>query len=321
MYRKEFFKGLQEAKEQSQTVAVATVVRREAPSSGKPGDKALITEEGEVHGWIGGGCTKGIIIKEALECIKDRSARLVRIQTDIDAPELPGVKNYKMTCMSGGTVEVFVEPMIPTMEIQIFGRSHIAKALSNVGHAAGYSITVVSEKADSDMFEQADKVMTLSTYLEKPGKARFSVVCTQGEDDEKHLKAAIESGSDYVAFVSSKRKANSVLMALKRDGIPHDKLVSVKTPAGMDIQAKTPEEVAVSILAEIILFYRSNDASETSAFDESITDDLYINPVCKLPVQKSTAKYVLDYQGEKVYFCCGGCKESFEAQPEKYMEV
>ena len=252
MYRKEFFKALEEARENSHPVAVATVVRREAPTSGKPGDKAIITEEGTVRGWIGGGCTKGIIIKEALECIKDRASRLIRIQTDLDAPELPGVKNYKMTCMSGGTVEVFVEPMIPTMKIQIFGRSHIAQALANVGHAAGYNISVISEKADQEMFEQADTVMSLSSYLKQPSQANFSIVCTQGEDDEKHLKAALDSGSGYVAFVSSKRKANSVLLALKREGVPHQILASVKTPAGLDIQAKTPEEVAISILAEII---------------------------------------------------------------------
>jgi xanthine dehydrogenase accessory factor len=321
MYRKEFFKGLQNAREHSTPVAVATVVRREAPTSGKPGDKAIITEEGDVHGWIGGGCTKGIIIKEALECIKDRSSRLVRIQTDLDAPELPGVKNYKMTCMSGGTVEVFVEPMIPTMEIQIFGRSHIAQALANVGHAAGYGVSVISEQADPEMFEQADRVQSLTSYLKDPGKAKFSVVCTQGEDDEKHLKAALDSGSDYVAFVSSKRKANAVLMALKRGGVPHHVLVSVKTPAGLDIQAKTPEEVAISILAEIIQYYRSNEGTDTKELEASITDDLYINPVCKIPVQKSTAKHIMEYEGEKVYFCCDGCKESFEADPEKYMEV
>lgn len=321
MYRKEFLKGLNDLHAHGGMAAVATVVRREAPTSGKPGDKALVLPNGEVKGWIGGGCTKGIVIKEALESIDQQSPRLVRIQTDFDAPELPGVKNYKMTCMSGGTVEVFIEPIIPTMEIQIFGRSHIARALCEIGNAAGYSISVISDLADEEMFPSADKVYSLDEYNGSERSAKFSVVCTQGEDDARHLMTAIESGSSYISFVSSKRKANSILMGLKREGIEHDVLASIKTPAGMDIQAKTPEEVAISILAQIIQSYRASldDKSETTELELEITEDLYINPVCKIPVQKSTAKYVLDYEGEKVYFCCDGCKESFEAAPEKYI--
>ncbi len=320
MYRKEFIKGLNEIQTYDGTAAVATVVRREAPTSGKPGDKALILPNGEVKGWIGGGCTKGIVIKEALESIKEQTSRLVRIQTDIDAPELPGVKNYKMTCMSGGTVEVFIEPINPTMEIQIFGRSHIARALSEIGHAAGYAITVISDLADEETFPSADKIFSLEEYKSSDVTAKFSVVCTQGEDDANHLLSAINSGSEYISFVSSKRKANSILMGLKREGVTHDVLASIKTPAGIDIQAKTPEEVAISILAQIIQHFRAGvETREKSDLDLEITEDLYINPVCKIPVQKSTAKHVLDYQGEKVYFCCDGCKESFEADPEKYM--
>ena len=152
----------------------------------------------------------------------------------------------------------------------------------------------------------------------------FVVVCTQGEDDEKSLKAAIELNPKYLAFVASKRKSQSMFTGLQIDGFSKEQLKSIKTPAGLDIKAKTPEEVAISILAQIIQEYRSSpiqvsthDVPEKELLEEQ---DLYINPVCKIPIQKSTAKHILEYEGEKVYFCCDGCKESFEKEPEAYMK-
>ncbi len=108
-------------------------------------------------------------------------------------------------------------------------------------------------------------------------------------------------------------------MELKRNGVPHDELVKIKTPAGIDINAKTAEEVAISILAQIVEAKRSDENQSSEEVTQEL-EDLYINPVCKIPVQKSTAKHVLDYKGEKVYFCCDGCKVSFEKEPAAYME-
>lgn len=322
MYDKILDKVLKQHHADNETVALAVIVRRDAPTSGKPGDKALITSDGTVHGWIGGGCTKGIVIKEAREAIKQGTPRLVKIQPGLDAPELAGVKNYKMTCMSGGTVEVYVEPIMPKAKLKIFGRSHIARALSKIGNAAGFSITVVSDLADAEMFEDAEEIINLKNYEPNKTALEFCVVCTQGEDDEKSLLQAIKTGTDYISFVSSHKKANSVLMALKREGISHDQLVRIKTPAGLDINAKTPEEVAISILAQIIEHRRNYEKvnEDQSVDQDGISSDLYVNPVCNIPVQKSTAKHVLEYNDEKVYFCCDGCKESFEKEPEAYMK-
>ena len=301
--------------------AVAQVVRREAPTSGKPGDKALITADGEVHGWIGGGCTKGIVIKEALEAIREEKPRLVKIQNGLDAPEQEGVRQYRMTCMSGGAVEVYIEPIMAVTEIMIFGRSHIAKALCEIGQAAGFRINIVSDLAEAEMFPSAEEIQSLAAFkkTDKKGKNVYAVVCTQGEDDANHLEAALAMNPDYISFVSSRKKANSILMGLKRSGVSHDQLVRIQTPAGLDINAKTPEEVAISILAQVIKHRRSGESSADNEMELELTEDLYINPVCKIPVQKSTAKYILEYEGEKVYFCCDGCKESFEKDPAAYM--
>ena len=319
MLKQSLIKEIERVQEDNEPKALAMVVRREAPSSGKPGDSAVITKEGEVKGWIGGGCTKGIVIKEALEAIQQQKPRLVRIEPKADAPELDGVKNYKMTCASGGSVDVYIEPILPMTKIIIFGRSHIAKALCAVGEAAGFHMSVISDLADDGMFGDT-QVQTLKAFdRETDLSDSYVVVCTQGEDDANSLGAAIRTNPKYLSFVASYKKANSVFMELKRNGVEHEQLVNIKTPAGLDIGAKSAEEVAISILAQIIEAKHSavNDASKEEVQE---IEDLYINPVCKIPVQKSTAKHVLEHNGEKVYFCCDGCKVSFEKEPDLYME-
>ena len=313
-------KEIQEVHETNEPRALAMIVRRDAPSSGKPGDSAVITQEGEVRGWIGGGCTKGIVIKEALDAITEQKPRLVRIEPKMDAPEQEGVKNYKMTCASGGSVDVYIEPIIPMTNIIIFGRSHIAKALCAIGEPAGFNMKVISDLADDEMFGNAgvQKLKEFDRFTDYSDS--YVVVCTQGEDDANSLSAAIGTNPKYLSFVASYKKANSVFMELKRNGVPQDELVKIKTPAGLDINAKTAEEVAISILAQIVEAKRAQE-NETSVEIKQELDDLYINPVCKIPVQKSTAKHVLEYQGEKVYFCCDGCKVSFEKEPSAYIEA
>lgn len=325
MLKEDFFDSVNDQRDSDEPAAMAMIVRREAPSSSKPGDKAVITKKGQVKGWIGGGCTKGIVIKEALEAIEEQTPRLVRIQPNDSPNDQVGVKNYRMTCMSGGTVEVYIEPIMQVTKIHIFGRSHISKALCEIGRAAGFYVNIVSELADDVMFPTANKITKLSEFKTEASMAKdHVVVCTQGEDDEKSVEYAINCNPRYLSFVSSRKKANSVFLYLKRSGVEHKDLVKIKTPAGIDINAKTPEEVAISILAEIIKEKRSEDTTSKNqhalekAFEEK-QDELYINPVCKIPIQKSTAKHVIEHNGEKVYFCCDGCKVSFEKEPEAYL--
>ena len=151
------------------------------------------------------------------------------------------------------------------------------------------------------------------------------MVCTQGEGDATALKKALSIGSSYLSFVASRKKANSIYTEVRGMGATFNQLKTIKTPAGLDIGAKMPDEVAISILAEIIKHYR--EAAELVQSNEDnkgeITiknEDFYINPVCNIPVQKSTAKHIIEYKEQKVYFCCDGCKVSFEKSPEKYME-
>ena len=328
----EFLSEVQQLLQAKEPFAMAMVINREHPSSGKPGDKAVIKPDGQVIGWIGGGCTRGIVVKEALEAIKTNKPRVVRIQPEGSLESKSGVVDYKMTCHSGGTVELYVEPVLPNPHIVILGKSHVAMAIGKIAPSMGYTVTVMAPNAEKTAFPVVDKLHTGPMDLGLLQANSFIVVCTQGENDEDALEFALNSGVNYVSFVASRRKANAVFTHLRERGITFDQLKKIKTPAGLDINAKLPEEVAISILAEIIQNIRSEDftasakpdATSQIKVEESDTNTdsvkgLYINPVCGIPVDKATAKHVLDYKGQSVYFCCDGCKVSFEKEPEKYI--
>ena len=316
-----FFQQAREFQNSHTPFATAYVVNRKVPSSGKPGDKAIITHTGEVKGWIGGGCTRGIVVKEAQEAMREGKARLVSISPD-HKDERSGVISYHMTCHSGGSVEVYIDPVLPKPHIFIMGRSHVGMALAKLSSAMGYQVSAMAADADKVSYPTANQ------HLE-PGKLEedaltpntFIVVCTQGEQDEILLENALRSPVPYVAFVASRRKANAVFKYLREVKIPIERLQQIKTPAGLDINAKTSEEVAISILAQIVQVMR-DDTQETAAPVPTMEQnpDIYINPVCGVPVQKSTAKHVLEHEGHKVYFCCDGCKVSFENNPQAYTE-
>ena len=318
----QFLEKAQRLTQDKEPFAIAFVVNRQLPSSGKPGDKAVIEKDGTLTGWIGGGCTRGIVLREASAALKDGKPRVVRISPEGPGESRPGVVDYNMTCHSGGTVELYIEPVLPRPQLLILGKSHVAMALSRIARAMDYPVTVVARGADNHAFPDAEKVMdsgTADPALLKPNT--FIVVCTQGENDEDALQQALESGLPYVSFVASRAKANAVFGVLRQRGLTFDQLKRVKTPAGLDINAKLPEEVAISILAEIISFMRSEEeASAVEAGNEEVeeNDKIFINPVCNVPVEKSTAKHVIEYEGMNYYFCCDGCKVSFEKEPEKY---
>lgn len=309
----------------NEAYAMAFITRRVIPSSGKPGDKAIITKEGHIHGWIGGGCTRGIVLKEALLSLKEGKPRRISI-TPSKKNNLPDhIKTYTMTCQSGGEVDVYIEPVLPRPHIVIFGVSHIGMALSKIAKSMDYEVSAISNKVDKNLFPDADHLIDIKAIENDSfGKNAYVVVCTQGEGDSEALLKAIEMNPSYLSFVASRIKANAIFHELKDKGINFDQLKNIKTPAGLDIGAKLPEEVAISILAQIIQDFRSATEQTEAQKEKALkidNPDFYLNPVCQIPVQKSTAKHVVQYKKEKVYFCCDGCKVSFEKAPEKYMET
>jgi xanthine dehydrogenase accessory factor len=206
------------------------------------------------------------------------------------------------------------------------GNTAISRALVKLGKDAGYRVTAAAPDAKPNSFEKVDELITqLNLQHVKTNNASFIVVATQGEQDELALEQALSKTSAYIGFVSSRKKKAQVMDYLLQSGLDKNKLDRIHSPAGLDINAKTPEQVAISILAEIIQI--QTGLQPTSGFtkydetrEEAGKSKFYINPVCGVPVDIKNPKHVIDYKGELVYFCCDGCKDKFEAEPKKYME-
>jgi xanthine dehydrogenase accessory factor len=318
----EFLEQYNQRRQQNELFATATVVWREAPSSGHTGDRAIIDGRGEVWGWVGGGCTKGIVLKEASAAMQEGRPRLVRVSPDPDDNPHPGITEYKMTCQSGGSVDIFIEPVMPKTHLIIMGKSAIAQALAAIAQLLDYKITVMAMGVPDGMFAGVSDMRIAFNMAKMPVSRRtFVVVATQGEQDEMALKAALKVTLPYLSFVASRKKRDAVYTYLQSAGVTEAALAAIKTPAGIDISAKTPHEVAISILAEII--DTMNRAPEPLNLMQNLTgqDKFYINPVCGIPVDKTAPKHVVEYRGETVYFCCDGCKVKFDAEPDKYLKT
>ncbi len=315
--------------------AVAQVIDRIAPSSGKVGDKALILETGELIGWIGGGCVRGIVVKEALEVIKTKRYRRVRISPDGGTRETANFKEYVMSCQSKGTVEVLIEPVIPQPEIIVVGKSNIARKLVQMASSADFKVSVMATDADTQTFPTANEVLDTVDFSNlKNANNTYIIVTTQGEDDELSVKKALKTTVAYVGFVASVKKSEDIKEYLTNEGIAESRIAQLRSPVGLDINAKLASEVAISILAEVVDHFRNgtrigktaqnnteNKVSEASTEAADIfAEEYYINPVCQVPVSKKNPKHIVDYRGEKVYFCCDGCKVSFEKNPGQYIK-
>lgn len=232
--------------------ALATVVRFEAPHSGKPGDKAIIKSDGTIEGWIGGGCTQPVIIKEAQKALQDGAPRLIRISSVSDLKK-NGMVVYPMTCHSGGELDVFIEPIYPKPHMVILGHSVVAQTLCRLARAIHYRVTVCAPEADRPLELDATLLQEdwdLSSVKATPHT--FVVVATQGEGDERALREALKGEWSYLAFVASRKKAGVVLDALRDQDLDRTRIDAIRVPAGLNINARLPEEIAVSILAEVI---------------------------------------------------------------------
>jgi xanthine dehydrogenase accessory factor len=320
-----------EIKSAGQPFAIATVVWVERPTSAKPGAKAIITEDGELIGWVGGSCTEPTVKREARKALQDGQARLVRICPPEKRGTLPqeDVIEVTMTCVSGGTLEIFIEPMLAQPQLAVIGHQAIAEALTSLGRNLGYPVTVLSLEASPARFPQADRLIPSLDYAQLQLRPNACVVvASHGNYDEEALEAVLRMDVAYVALVASKSRAQAVLDYLRQSGMPEERLQRVKYPAGLDIGARTPEEIALSILAEIV--QRQRHRPESAGAQANIAHEHHpeaalhpeeeaTDPVCGMTVEIATAQFKTDYNGQTYYFCARGCQRSFEAEPEKYL--
>jgi xanthine dehydrogenase accessory factor len=252
-------------KARGEAFALATVVRTVAATAAKAGAKAIILPDGSVsEGWIGGGCARAAVMKAAREALADGQSRLVSVEPpDVlqakgvsAGEEREGVRFVKNMCPSQGTMDIFVEPVLPRPEIVVCGSSPVAVALADLARRLGFALTACAPTAEQTAFAEADRrIEGYALPVAREG-TRFVVVSTQGRGDEAALKAALAADADYVAFVGSRRKAESLRAKLSKDGVDPERLARLKAPAGLDLGAITPEEIALSILSEIVAHYR-----------------------------------------------------------------
>lgn len=245
--------------------ALATVVRTVAATAAKAGAKAVILPDGTMsEGWIGGGCARAAVLEAAREAIADGQPRLVSVQPlDVlqeqgvaPGEERAGTRFARNMCPSRGTMDVFVEPVLPRPQIVIYGSSPVAVAIADLARRTGFAVTACAPAPEQAAFGEVDR--RIEGYDLPAGEAgpRFVVVSTQGRGDEAALQAALGIESQYIAFVGSRRKAEAIKSALASRGVDATRLARLKAPAGLDLGAITPEEIALSILAEILAVRR-----------------------------------------------------------------
>ncbi|HZN97937.1 MAG TPA: XdhC family protein [Gemmatimonadales bacterium] len=306
-----------------QACALVTVVRRESPSSAQLGDSAVITASGEFHGWLGGSCTRPTAVREALAAIRAGEARIIALSPHPERDQRPQVRPVLIACHSGGSVDLFIEPMMPAPRLLVFGLSPAAHAIVRIAKVLEYTTAVVDPEATRASYPEADWVLSslgapeagwLSAADPSP---LFAVVATLGERDEEALTDALRLEPAYLGMVASRKRLARVRSMLLQRGVSPALLDRIRSPAGLDIGAVSPEEIALSVLAEIVQLRRAGTATTVPGEPTTTSELRYaIDPVCHMEVEIATAKYKADVGGETYYFCCGGCRERFLASHE-----
>ncbi len=304
---------------------LATVVACKAPTSAKPGAKAIIRADGGFTGWVGGSCAQPVVTSEALKALQDGQPRLLLLTPNPEpgAEPLEGVVTVPMTCQSEGTLEIYVEPFLPSAEILIIGQSPMARSLATLGKALGFLVCVCDPAATKELFPDADAfVQDLDGVKARIGPNSLVVVATMGHYDEEALAAVIGSPARYIALIASPRRGKAVFQFLRDKGVSPEDLQRVKYPAGLNIGAVTAEEIALSILAEIVQIIRAEgetpEAEPINRVSPAVLPEA-TDPVCGMTVNVAEARYVSTHDGATFYFCCIRCKETFDQGPGNYI--
>lgn len=259
--------------------ATATVVRAEKPTSGKPGDRAIVTLDGVMSGWIGGSCAQPTVIREARQAILDDQSRLIRLSTEAeDGAVREGVVERTMTCFSGGTLEIFIEPHPPRPRLLIVGNLPVARALAQLGKAMSYHVLAVVPPEDSPegiddgaAMAHADEVLhDFDAIADRVTPLTFAVIASHGHYDEQALRAVLATPVPYVGLVASRKRAAALIDELRRGGLSETALNRLEAPAGLDIGARRGDEIALSIMAEVI---QARRGAERFAWSSNATAD------------------------------------------------
>jgi xanthine dehydrogenase accessory factor len=272
----------------------ARVVLAERPTSAKPGDEAIILGDGTLEGFVGGTCAESTVREEAMALLRTGETLVLRI-TPVREADQRGKRVVHNPCLSGGTLELFLEPTLPAPLVVIVGQAPIANALASIGLAAGYSVEHFSGLVPDD-----------SVAL---------VIASHGRDEEKALVAGLDADVPYIGLVASPKRGQAVLDAA---GLTDEQRARVRTPAGLDLGARTAEEVAISILAEIVSTRHSRPLAVATSGAVAAPPARITDPVCGMTVFPDEDGTYLEHEGRTVWFCGRGCLEAFAADPAAY---
>jgi xanthine dehydrogenase accessory factor len=266
----------------------AVVVRAQVPSAAHPGDGAIILADGSIEGFVGGQCAEGSVRTAALGALRDGRTTLLRIlpEDELGFPETPGAQVVVNPCLSGGALEIFLQPLLPPPVLWIVGESPIARSLTELARLLDYAV----RGSDDELGAKG---------------ATAVIVSTHGRDEETTIRAALDAGAGYVGLVASPRRGSAVLDGLGLTTAERDR---VRSPAGLWIGARTPAEIALSILADIVGVLR---LTPPDTGEPGVAPLTAIDPVCGMRVAVAAGTPHLLMDGEDVWFCGTGCLNSY----------
>lgn len=296
---------------------IATVVWCERPTSAKPGARAIIQSDGQITGWIGGSCTQPVAIREARRILREGGdpflLRLGAPERNLVSSSSSGVRAFPMTCASGGALDIYMEPHLPQLQLLLIGDSPIIAALEQFAPLLDFAVTSV----DDSSLSQA-----------KISERTYIVIATHGQYDENVLEQVLKSSAAYIGMVSSPRRAAACCDYLREVGLEEQQIARLKAPAGLNISAVTPTEIAASIMAELVQVRRGDKPAGTNGSDDSDSLPVVpqpeplqtaIDPVCGMTVEVANARHKSIYEGHEFFFCCPACKREFERQPQDFL--
>jgi len=325
----------EELAEQGRACVVATVVRAQHPTSVQAGNVALVLDDGTIDGFVGGVCAEHSVRVYSLRAIEAGEAVLLRILPDADAgleidadedldeeriatmarvlPSEEGSVTVQNPCLSGGAIEVFLEPVLPAPRVVVVGDTPIAAALRRLGGELGLELVA----------------MTGDESRPRPGDLAL-VVAAHGRDELHALRLGLEAGLPYVGLVASPKRGNGVIAELRADGVAEELLAQIDVPAGIEIGAQIPAEIALSILAKVVAVRRDEATADGASAGKRraprapvrpqaagvVAPVIAVDPICGMTVAAIAVTPSVEHDGETIYFCCEGCKAKFESEHE-----
>lgn len=297
-----------ELAQRGEKFAMATVVWRQGPSSGHQGARAIVTADGEIDGWIGGACAEPVVIREAQQVIADGEPKLILIGQPEDFGHVPdGMVAIPMACQSEGALQVYIEPVLSTPHLLVVGRSPMATTLADLASVLGW---------------RSELVPTEDFARDPIDKSSIVIVATQGHDDEDTLERAIKAAPAFVGLVASRKRGQAVLGFLAERGVPAEMLDRVRVPVGLDLGHTSHNEIAVSVLAELVALRATGELGGAPAMEpmSSSRPSQAVDLVCGMTVTADDTSRPLQHEGTTYYFCSPGCRVAFAKDPETYIK-